>query len=644
MPFRTEGPTSDVHISRRAGAALMASFGLLLVAAVAAVVLSYRARVAEEWVFHTIAVREDARALLQAAFEAQTGVRGYLLSDDPAFLDSYARAEAAVPVLLDSLRAKTADNADQAAAIEELAVEIGRLLERYRRMIALAEGGDRAGAIALVREGVVREMMAAVETDADRFSAAELGLLTVRQAAADRLGFWALTLLFAALAGAMLLAALLTRWILHYVRQLVRQSAALEEESRRRRESEATLVQVQKMEAVGALAGGIAHDFNNMLTIVIGNLDTLRRRLSKSEELSGPSSTLLRPVDFALQGARSAAQLTHRLLAFSRRQALDPVQVDLNRVVSDMAGMIRRTIGENIRLETVLAAGLWPAFADVNQIESALVNLVVNARDAMPNGGHITVETANAHLDEAYAARFGDVTAGQYVLLSVSDTGTGIPPALLGRILEPFFTTKPEGEGSGLGLSMVHGFVKQSGGHLRLYSEIDQGTTVKIYLPRFLAAEAVNGVPVERRRSEPIASPGGGEGRTVLHVEDNDGVRAYAVGALRDAGFVVLEASSADEARAIVAGGAAFDLLFTDVVLGGGSNGRQLADEIRQARPDLPVLYTTGYTRNAIVHAGRLDPGVDLLEKPFTQADLARRISALLDRGRDAEAARAPGE
>jgi signal transduction histidine kinase/ActR/RegA family two-component response regulator len=632
MPFHAEGTAPEVHISRRAGAALAASFVLLLVAALAALFLANRTNLAEGMVSHTIEVREKARTLLTTAFEAQTGVRGYLLSDDPAFLDAFASAEAEAPVILDNLRRLSAGDPPQAAAVENLSALFAEMLERYRRMIARAEAGDRAEAIARVRDGGGREMIGEIEVQIDRFAAAELQRLIARQAAAEALRVWTLMLVFGALLGATLLAALVTRSMLHYVNRVTRQSAELAKETRLRLESEATLVQAQKMEAVGQLAGGIAHDFNNMLTIVIGNLDTLRRRLSKTDELSGPASTVLRPVELALQGARSAAQLTHRLLAFSRRQALAPSQVDLNRVVSDMAELIRRTIGENVHLESVLAAGLWPSFADANQIESALVNLVVNARDAMPDGGHITIETANVYLDDAYTARFGDIEPGQYVLLSVTDTGSGIAPALMGRIFEPFFTTKREGEGSGLGLAMVHGFVKQSGGHMRLYSEVGHGTTVKIYLPRLAGVEAGNAAPAERSRPEPV--PGRASGETVLVVEDNRGVRDYAAEALQEAGFVVLEAASAGEARAVVAAGTGFDLLFTDVVLGNGTNGRELADEFRAVRPDLPVLFTTGYTRNAIVHAGRLDPGVDLLEKPFTQQDLVRRIRELLDRPR----------
>ncbi|HEY2135276.1 MAG TPA: ATP-binding protein, partial [Xanthobacteraceae bacterium] len=278
-----------------------------------------------------------------------------------------------------------------------------------------------------------------------------------------------------------------------------------------------------------------------------------------------------------------------------------------------------------------LAGGLWPTLVDANQLENVLVNLVVNARDAMPEGGRVTIETANIYLDQAYAARFGDVAAGQYVLLSVSDTGTGIDPELLVRVFEPFFTTKQGGEGSGLGLAMVHGFVKQSGGHVRLYSEVGHGTTVKLYLPRLATAAAALAAPAAVAQ-QPAAVERANPPETVLLVEDNESVREYARSALEELGYRVIEARDAEEALRLAERAARIDLLFTDVVLGPGLNGRALADKIVAARTGLPVLFTTGYTRNAIVHHGRLDAGVHLLDKPYTQHDLARKIRELLDR------------
>jgi two-component system NtrC family sensor kinase len=416
-----------------------------------------------------------------------------------------------------------------------------------------------------------------------------------------------------------------------------RQEAAafrqLREEILRRHSTELALQQAQKMEAVGQLTGGIAHDFNNLLTIIAGNLDTIRRRLGEAasaEPLRDLAAKLTQPLERAMTGAKSAAQLTHRLLAFSRRQPLKPNRVDINGLVASLSELLRRTLGEGVNIETVLAGGLWPAFADENQVENALVNLAINARDAMPNGGRLTIETANVYLDEAYARRFTEVAAGQYVMLSVSDSGTGIPPDVLEKVFEPFFTTKPVGQGSGLGLAMVHGFVKQSGGHIRIYSEVGQGTTVKIYLPRMTGEDAGAAVPAGK---EPALLPlsGARSKEAVLLVEDNDGVREYATSVLSELGYTILAARDGDEALAILERSPRIDILFTDVVLPGSVNGRELANRVLAKLPGLPVLYTTGYTRNAIIHHGRLDADVQLLSKPYTEQDLAMKLRELLD-------------
>ncbi len=411
------------------------------------------------------------------------------------------------------------------------------------------------------------------------------------------------------------------RAMLHYVDRL-------EDEARRRRQTEETLRQSQRLEAVGQLTGGIAHDFNNLLTIIVGNLDTIKRRVA--QDTGDLAARLKGLVDNALEGARSSVRLTQQLLAFSRRQALDPQRVDLNRVVSGMSDLLRRTLGETVDVETVLAGGLWPTYADANQLENALINLAANARDAMPGGGKITIETANAFLDEAYASQFGDVSAGQYVLMSVTDTGGGIAPDMISHVFEPFYTTKETGKGTGLGLAMVHGFVKQSGGHVRIYSEVGHGTTVRIYLPRLRDPEDISAAPAAAEPA-PIGEIRAREGETILLVEDNDGVRAYAKSTLEELGYRVLEASTAKQGLSLLDGARRVDLLFTDVVLPGGMSGRQLADLVQRQRPSLPVLFTTGYTRNAIVHHGRLDPNVNLLNKPFTQQDLARKVRSMLN-------------
>jgi CheY-like chemotaxis protein len=328
-----------------------------------------------------------------------------------------------------------------------------------------------------------------------------------------------------------------------------------------------------------------------------------------------------------MDAARRAATLTQRLLAFSRRQPLDPKPIDVNKLVAGMSELLRRTLGEMVVLETVLAGGLWRSQADPNQLENAILNLAVNARDAMPEGGKLTIETANARLDEAYVEAFAEpVPPGQYVQVSVSDTGTGMDKATMERVFEPFFTTKEAGKGTGLGLSQVYGFVRQSNGHVRIYSELGEGTTIKIYLPRLIGSEAE---PAGLPAKSPAMIRGSGE--TILVVEDEPTLRVYAVEALRDLGYRVLEAATGSEALSVAEQHPEIDLLFTDVVLAGGMNGRAIAETLARRRPNLPVLYTTGYTANAIVHHGRLDPGMHLIGKPYTYAELAAKVRRVLD-------------
>ena len=397
---------------------------------------------------------------------------------------------------------------------------------------------------------------------------------------------------------------------------------ALVAEAASRGRAEEQLRQSQKMEAVGRLTGGVAHDFNNLLTVVTGNLDLALRRIPDGD------GRLQKLVSNALEGAGRAAALTHRLLAFSRQQPLEPVALDVNRLVAGMSDLLLRTLGEDVMIETVLAGGLWRTLADPNQLEGAILNLAVNARDAMPGGGKLTIETANAHLDEAYAAVRPEVTAGQYVMIAVCDTGTGMAPETVANAFEPFFTTKPIGKGTGLGLSQVYGFAKQSGGHAAIYSELGHGTTIKLYLPRVRDGSA----PSREERPALQAEAGARERETVLVVEDETMVREFTGECLREAGYRVVEASDGPSALAILREDPSVTLVFTDVVLAGPMNGRHVAEEAARLRPGLPVLFTTGYTRNAIVHHGRLDEGVDLIGKPFTAATLRAKVREILDR------------
>jgi PAS domain S-box-containing protein len=380
----------------------------------------------------------------------------------------------------------------------------------------------------------------------------------------------------------------------------------------------AELAQLQKMEALGQLTGGVAHDFNNLLTTILGNLELLQSRADSADP--DRATRLLGAVQRA---AEQGAALTQRLLAFSRRQALAPQIVDVNRLVSSMSALLHRTLGENIAIETVFAAGLWRTQVDPNQLEIAMLNLAANARDAMPGGGKLTIETGNTFLDEAYAASHTEVTPGQYVMVALSDTGEGMSEETIARAFEPFFTTKPEGRGTGLGLSQVHGFVKQSGGHVKLYSEPGQGTTIKVYLPRTLAPS----VP-EPSLAAPTAAASG-QRRMVLLVEDNADVRRYVADALASLGYSILQASDGPAALRLLEEHREVAVLLTDVGLP-GLNGRQLADEARRRDPDLKVIFITGYARNAIVHHGILDRGVDVLVKPFTVDELGWRLQRAL--------------
>jgi PAS domain S-box-containing protein len=384
------------------------------------------------------------------------------------------------------------------------------------------------------------------------------------------------------------------------------------------------LLQWQKMEAVGQLSGGVAHDFNNLLTIVIGNLETAQRQLGAVS--GGVASRLKRALDNAMRGAQRAATLTQRLLAFSRQQPLDPKPLDVNKFIAAEVEFLQRSLGETIEVEAVGSAGVWPVEVDAHQLEAALLNLAVNARDAMPDGGKLTIETSNAFLDQDYCSANPEVMPGQYAMIAVSDNGTGMTKHVADRAFEPFFSTKGAGQGTGLGLSQVYGFIKQSSGHIKIYSEVGEGTSVKIYLPRLW--EEIDRSGEERQAADAVEGPGH---ETVLVVEDDRDVRAYLVELLRDLNYRVLSAHDAVSALGLIEeSDIRIDLLLTDVVLP-GMNGRHLAEQAKNRRPNLTVLFTTGYSRNAIVHQGRLDPGVAMIQKPITQDALAARIRDLLD-------------
>jgi PAS domain S-box-containing protein len=381
--------------------------------------------------------------------------------------------------------------------------------------------------------------------------------------------------------------------------------------------AEAQLRQAQKMEAVGKLTGGVAHDFNNLLQVIGGNLEML------SVEIAG-NDKLHKRLEVALEAVWRGSKLAAQLLAFARQQPLSPRVIDAGRLIRNADDMFRRALGEGIEIETVIAGGLWNTCVDPVQVETAVLNLAINARDAMDGHGKLTIEAGNAFLDDNYAAHHAEVAAGQYVMIAVSDTGSGIAPEILEKVFDPFFTTKPEGQGTGLGLSMVHGFVKQSGGHINIYSELGQGSTVRIYLPRSRENEDA--------QVEVIGGPVVGGSETILLVEDDEDVRATAAEMLSELGYSVLRAKNADSALVIIESGAKIDLLFTDIVMPGTLRAPELARKAKQKIPGIVVLFTTGYAENAALHGGRLDFGINLVTKPYARDQLGRKLRQILSK------------
>ena len=600
------------------------------------------------WERHTHVVLLETERLAVRMRGSEAAQRGFMLTSDAKFYAEFEREEDAARRHLAALIKLTADNPDQQRNLTVLKHDVDA------RLAGLEHNANVAAGIGMIDPSKLvagNRAMDKVMDDLATVRAEEEGLLQTRraaanaaEAAADRVNFL-LTVAGAGLLGLALIAGvgalaasrrtreanerarvlaenreMLELRVAERTDELRAANARLMAEAETRERAEGQVRQMQKMESIGQLTGGIAHDFNNMLAIVIGSLDMAKRRFNTDPPRA------LTYIANAEEGAQRAAQLTARLLAFSRQQPLAPENIDVNTLVASMSELLRRTIGEQIRIETVLAGGLWRTYLDAGQLENALVNLAVNARDAMEGGGKLTIETANTHLDEAYAAANTDVRAGQYVVVCVTDNGTGMPAHVIERAFDPFFTTKGPGKGTGLGLSQVFGFMKQSGGHLKIYSEEGGGTTVKLYMPRWFgadegarAAAAVN-QEMPRGRSDEI----------VLVVEDEQRVRHLTVDTLRELGYTVVQGSDAVQALEQVRVQPRIDLLFTDIVMP-GLNGRELADRAREARPGLRVLYTTGYTRNAVVHNGMLDPGVALLGKPFSMRQLAQRVRAMLD-------------
>ncbi len=588
---------------------------------------------------YLIESQREENAKIRAAFErqqsilnvlgrmqdAETSQRGYLLTGEDSYLEPYRAALNRIPELLAGLHSAAERTDLSSDRVDELDTAIKDKLAELADVLGLYEADQMADALSIVRSDRGKLAMDKVRATITILLGEQAAQLADRLAHAETIETRLSQASILALLGVFAVAgygAFTARRMLNDVSaaqmQLDQTNSALRQEIDTREAAEAQVRQMQKMEAVGQLTGGIAHDFNNMLAVIISAMNLAQRKLARGE------SDIGKLVEAATDAASRAANLTARLLAFSRQQPLAPTVIDANRLVTGMSDIMRRSLGEAIQIETILAGGLWRTFADTSQLENALLNLAVNARDAMAEGGRLTVETANAHLDERYSAAHTEVTPGQYVMIAVTDTGTGMPPEIVAKALEPFFTTKGINKGTGLGLSQVYGFVKQSGGHLKIYSEVGDGTTVKIYLPRYFGEEAQE----EVRKSPDLAKR---PTETVLVVEDDARVLAGTVAALRELGYIVVHAGDGAEALVKLDAEPGIGLLFTDVVMP-GMNGRKLAEVARAKRPELKVLFTTGFTKNAVVHNGVLDHGVDFIAKPFTIDMLAAKIREVLDR------------
>ncbi|MCB8880185.1 CHASE3 domain-containing protein [Acidisoma cellulosilytica] len=569
----------------------------------------------------------DLVSLLQTLVDAETGQRGYLLTGDPEYLLPYRNAASKIAQDVTAFERHFSATPAERLTFDKFSSAINAKMTELSTTVALYKAGDQASAIDLVRSNFGKDRMDDIR--------AQIAKVLIREDARiallhHRLREYATLLRIIVVGTSIVLFATATLTIWYLLRVLGETTAAAEGikranqeillQTQQREEAETQLRQIQKMESLGQLAGGLAHDLNNMLTVIIGGLSVFKRRYERGD------TGLLRYIDAAEEAAGNAATVTQRMLAFSRQQSLAPRHLDVNRFVGSTSELLRHAMGGAIQLETVLAGGIWPVFADSSQLENALLNLAINARDAMPGGGRLTIETSNAHLDEAYATTNPESRAGQYVLIAITDTGSGMNAATIARAFDPFFTTKGVGQGTGLGLSQVYGFVKQSDGHIKIYSEIGEGTTMKVYLPRHRAADAPGqtGVtPIE------TAMPMAEAGTIVLVVDDEAPVRVVTAETLRELGYKVLEAGSGAEGLALLDEHPDIAVLLTDVMMP-GMNGRQLAEEACRRRPGLRVLYASGYTRNAVVHNGIIDPGVHLLSKPFTMAELGRKLKEVL--------------
>lgn len=613
-------------LKRRTFITLLVALGLLAGALFGSGLMFSEQFKSQAAVQHTLVVKNLLSKVLSLLQDAETGQRGYLLTGKSEYLAPYERAITDFSREIENLGRETSDNTRQVQSLNTLRLVANDKLDELRQTIQLNQSGKKSDALELVLSDKGVSLMNNARDTIDRMQLEETRLLNDRTETSNltfrlaQIGI-ATSLLLTVILGWIALADAGRQFdalALANAHLADAHKKTLEAVSRRER-LESQLRQSQKMEAVGQLTGGIAHDFNNMLAVVIGSLNLLKRRIERGE------NNVMKFIDGALDGAERAATLTHRLLAFSRQQPLSPQSLDANKFIAGMADLIRRTLGEAISVETILAGGLWRTHADPSQLESSILNLSVNARDAMDKGGKLTIETSNASLDDSYSAAHIDVPAGQYVLVTVTDTGRGMPQAVIDKAFEPFFTTKEVGKGTGLGLSQVQGFVKQSGGHIEIYSELNHGTAIKIYLPRFFG-EATE-LPEDLSSDH---MPLGQSNETVLVVEDEERMLKVSTEAFKELGYTVLQASSPSAALRIIEQHPEITLLFTDVVMPEMS-GKVLADHAVIKLPKLKVLFTTGFSRNAVIHNNVLDAGVNFLPKPFSVVQLAQKVRQVLD-------------
>lgn len=579
----------------------------------------------DEWVQHSLEVRAQLVRVLSLVQSAETGQRGYLLTGQDLYLGPYQMALGQLPDVLQRTQDLASDNPEQIKNLAQLRQLIQDKLAELGATVDAYKAGHNDAALAIVNSDKGFQLMQEIRRSIDTMQAEEDQLLTTRQTVAARSGI----LLQAGVAVAFLLICAAGFLMARFTREsfaaltaardrLALANRQLLDQVTRREAAESQLRQAQKMEALGQLTGGIAHDFNNMLGVIMGALDLVKRRIAKGDY------GVERFLDAATIASERAATLTQRLLAFARQQPLAPQPLDANKMIAAMSDLLHSTLGEHIQIETVTAAGLWTVLADSQQLENAILNIAINGRDAMPDGGKLTIETGNAYLDQAYCAQNPEVKPGQFALIAVTDTGIGMSADVAARVFDPFFTTKPTGKGTGLGLSQVYGFVKQSSGHIKIYSEPGSGTTVKIYLPRLIA----DAKDIKRTTLEPMRT--GDRNEIILVVEDDPLMRRLATEALHELGYTVFDCDGAANALATLDRVTDVKLLFTDVVMP-DINGKKLADEAVRRRPGLKVLFTTGYTANAVVHGGVLDTGVNFISKPFTLDQLAAKVRTVLD-------------